>query len=201
MAARLSGLHLSRERPAHTPRSVARWLVPLLAMLLAVPTVAACTSPDRPTVQAEEVVLPTPLRSFGASLGSAVSEIADALAGIGVRLEEPTGAYRPSEPESLLQVPRIIRRAGLADRDDGYVVIYEAPDAIAAAARAQELADYLGSGFGQTNYAADTQFAVSVLGTSVIFTTWSSRRSDDPARAEAVFEAIAAVGDPLEVRK
>ena len=31
-------------------------------------TLAACTSSDRPTVQADEVVLPTPLRSVDASI-------------------------------------------------------------------------------------------------------------------------------------
>lgn len=182
---------------ARLPQSVAPWLAVLAALLM----VAACTSPDRPSVQADEVVLPAPMRSFDASVALAIAEVGEALADVRVRLEEPAGAYRPSEPASLMQVPRVVRRADVADRDDGYVVIYEALDATQAAARARELADYLGSGFGQTNYAADTQFSVSVLGVSVIFTTWSSRRSDDPALAEAVFEAVAAVGEPVEIRK
>ena len=50
---------------------------------------------------------------------------------------------------------------------------------------ADELASYLGSGFGQTNFVADTQFSVSTLADTIVFTTWSQRRSDDPARAEA----------------
>ena len=64
-------------------------------------------------------------------------------------------------------------------------------DAGAAIELAEDLADYLGSGFGQTNYVADTQFAVSTLGDTIVFTTWSQRRSDDPERAEAAFDAVA----------
>lgn len=176
-------------------------LRPALLALAAVLAVAACTSTDRPRVQPDEVPLPTPMRSFDAAVAATVAQLEAALAAIGVRLETPAGAYRPSEPGSLLQVPRVVRRAELADTDDGYIVIYRAADAGAARERAQELADYLGSGFGQSNFSADTQFSVSVLGETVIFTTWSSGRSDDPDRAEAVFDAVAGVGVPVEVNK
>jgi len=162
---------------------------------------SACTSLDRPTIQADKVLLPTPMRSYGASVAAAIDQLQDAVSAAGTRLEIPTGAYRPSEPQSLLQAPRVVMRADLADTDDGYVVIYQAADRGAAGQRGQELAEYLGSGFGQTNYSADTQFSVGVLDDTVIFTTWSSRRSDDPARAEAVFDAIAGVGQPVEVSK
>ena len=170
--------------------------------LLAVPlALAACTSPDRPTVQADEVALPTPLRSFDASVAATIGALEAAVARAGERLELPTGAYRPSEPKPLLQVPRVIRRVELADPDDGYVVVYEAPSSGEAKRLADELAGYLGSGFGQTNFVADTQFSVSTLEDTIVFTTWSKRRSDDPERAEAAFEALATVGTPIVVSK
>ena len=71
----------------------------------------------------------------------------------------------------------------------------------AALERAVELADYVASGFGQTNFPADTQFSVATFEDTVIFTTWSQRRSDDPERAEAAFDAIAGVGTPVEISK
>jgi hypothetical protein len=162
---------------------------------------AACTSADRPTIQADEVPLPTPMRSWGASVAATVEQLQAAVAASGARLDTAVGAYRPSEPASLLQLPRLVLRADLADNDDGYVVVYQAPDRASASARATELAAYLGSGFGQTNYPADTQFSVSLLDDTIVFTTWSSRRSDDPTRAASVFDAIASVGEPVEVSK
>lgn len=174
----------------------------LVAVLLTVPlALAACTSPDRPTVQAEEVELPTPMRTIDASMERAITAVATGLAGVGERLVMPTAAYRPSEPQSLLELPRTIRRVELADPDDGYVVVYQAPSPGAAVELAEDLAEYLESGFGQTNYVADTQFAVSTIEDTIVFTTWSQRRSDDPERAEAAFDAIAAVGTPVEIAK
>lgn len=170
--------------------------------LLSVPLMlAACTSPDRPTVQADEVTLPTPLASFDASVAATIAALEAAAARVGERLQVPSGAYRPSEPEPLLQVPRAVRRVDLADPDDGYVIVYEAADAGEATRLADELAGYLGSGFGQTNYVADTQFSVSTLADTIVFTTWSRRRSDDPERAEVAFDALATVGTPVEVSK
>lgn len=171
------------------------------ALVVALLVLSACTNPERASIQADEVPLPTPLRSFDASVGATIAQVESALGTVGARLVDPTVAYRPSEPESMLQLPRVVRRADLADRDDGYVVIYEAEGRSDALARARDLADYLGSGFGQSNYVADTQFSVSVLGDTVIFTTWSRGRSDDPDRAETVFDAIATVGEPVPVAK
>lgn len=173
----------------------------LVLLLMASLAVAACTSTDRPSVQADDIALPTPMRTIDASVQRSITAVESALAGVGERLVPPTAAYRPSEPQSLLQVPRTIRRVDLADPDDGYVVIYQAPDSGAAIELADDLAAYLESGFGQTNYVADTQFAVSTLGDTIIFTTWSQRRSDDPERAGSAFEAIRTVGSPIEINK
>jgi hypothetical protein len=161
----------------------------------------ACSSADRPTIQADEVPLPTPMRSWGPSVATTVQRLQAAVAASGARLDTAVSAYRPSEPASLLQLPRVVLRANLADNDDGYVVVYQAADRASARARATELAAYLGSGFGQTNYPADTQFWVGLIDDTIVFTSWSSRRSDDPGRAASVFDAIASVGEPLEVIK
>jgi len=163
--------------------------------------VTACASSDRPSVQADEVALPTPLRSLDVSVLATVSELQDAVAAAGSRLDSTDRAYRPSEPESLLFAPRVVMRADLADPDDGFVLVYPAADASEAQERAGDLADYLGSGFGQTNYPADTRFSVAVVGDTVVFSSLSRGRSSDPDRAEGVFDAIAAVGDRVEVRK
>jgi len=169
--------------------------------VLAALLVIGCASTERPRIQPDVVALPTPLRSYGASLASAVGQLQAAVAAAGSRLESAAAPYRPSEPQSLLQVPRVILRADLAEPDIGYVVVYQAVDAAAAQERAADLAAYLGSGFGQTNYLADTRFSVAVLGDAVVFMSWSPSRSSDPDRARAVFDAVAAVGRSVEVRR
>lgn len=175
-----------------------RWLAAALAVAF---LAGACTSAERPSVQGDTVALPTPLRSFDASVSATIGRLRAAVGVVGHRLDVAAAAYRPSEPPSLLQAPRVVMRVDLADPDDGYLVIYEAADATAAELLAQELADYLGSGFGQTNYPADTQFSVAVLDDTVVFTSWSAGRSSDPDGAKAVFDALGSVGMEVEVLK
>jgi hypothetical protein len=179
-------------------RPVARWLALALVTIL---VVAACASTDRPSVQADTVVLPTPLQSFDRSLSATIEELEVAVAALDRRIAVEQRPYRPSEPQSLLLMPRAVLRADLADPDDGFVVVYDTADAREAAVQGRELADYLGSGFGQTNFAVDTQFSVRTVGDTIVFTTWSRRRSSDPDQAEAVFDVIATVGEEIEVLK
>jgi hypothetical protein len=179
-----------------TPHRQVR-LTAAVAMALMVVLVAGCASLDRPRAQGETVVLPTPMRSLDASVASSVASLEGAVSAVGSRLEVPDRPYRPSEPQALLQVPRAVLRADLADPDEGFVVVYRAVDQAGAMALAAELAAYLGSGLGLTNYPAGTRISVAVLGDTVLFTTWSPSRSADASRAEAVFDALASVGQPV----
>ena len=175
-----------------------RWLALTVAAVL---LFVACTNPERPSVQADTVALPTPLRSFDASLSATVELLRGAMNQVGTRLNVAIRPYRPSEPQPLLQIPRAVLRADLADPDDGFVLVYDFSDAAAAAQGGQELADYLASGFGQTNFPVDAQFSVGTLNDTVVFAWWSRSRSDDPTRAEAVFDAAASVGAAIKVLK
>jgi hypothetical protein len=182
-------------------RPLRRTSVPLAAALAGLLSLSACTSLDRPTIQADQVALPTAMSTFGPSVADTISALEGAVASIGERLVVPTAPYRAAEPEALLQVPRTVRRVDLADPDDGYVVIYQAAGQQDAERVAQDLADFLGSGVGQANFTPDTQFSVSVLDDTVVFTSWSAERSDDPARAQAAFDALATVGEAVAVHK
>ncbi len=171
-----------------------------LALGLVLVLVAACGGPAAaPATPAAP--LPTPLASLGPALEGTVAALSGALAGLGLRLDPPAGPYRPSEPERLLRTPRAIFQAGTGDPGQGYVVLYQLVDDPDADAAARELAAYLGSGFGQTNFPVDAQLHVARDGSVVIFTWWSREKSADPARAEAAWAAIASVGQEIPVRK
>lgn len=175
-----------------------RGLALAIALVL---TLAACTDLRRGTIQADEVVLPTPMRSYDADVDATFARLSEALGAVPVRLAVSDRPYRPSEPQALLQTPRAILRADLADPDAGFIVVYEFDGASAARAGADELAAYLGSGFGQTNFPTDAQFSVGIVADTVVFTWWSRARADDPDRVEAVFDAVAGVGEPVPVHK
>lgn len=191
---------LRRRSPRMRPASSGGAALPRAAsLLLGVGLlVAACGNPDAPTIQGHDVPLPTPLVSLGPTLSAIVADVEAALVAAGSRLDDSTGDYRPSEPTALVSAPRVVLRADLADADDGFVLVYDAADAAQAATWAADLAAYLGSGYGLASYAADSRFSVATSGDAVIFTTWSPTRSSDPA-AQAAFEALASVGEAVEV--
>jgi len=145
--------------------------------------------------------LPTPQASYSAGIAATVGTLTAALGAAGIPLSPPASPARPSEPASLLQTPRAVLQAGIGDPSGGYVVVYQLPDGPAATAAATELAVYLGSGFGQTNFPVDTQFHVAAEGDTVILAWWSRERATDDALAEAAFDAVAGVGLELPVIK
>lgn len=146
-------------------------------------------------------MLPTPQASLSTQVEGTVAVVRQALAAAGLQLNPPIQPYRPSEPAGLATVPRAILQENLADPDQGYVVIYEFPDTATATDRGRELAAYLGSGFGQTNYPLDAQFAVNQVGGTIVFTWWTAERASNRALAEAGFNAVASVGQPIPVLK
>ena len=151
--------------------------------------------------QGSQSRLPTPLPSLTTTLSATAAQLRAELEAVGLRLDRAVGPVRPSEPRSLTMTPRAALRASLADPSEGFVFLYDLTDAPEARERAEELADYLGSGFGQTNFAPDAQFSVAVVDDTVVFTWWSRSRAADPETAEAAFEALRRVGVPVEVAK
>jgi hypothetical protein len=145
--------------------------------------------------------LPTPQVSLSTGVAGTVSSLTAALGAAGIGFFPPITPYRPSEPESLVGAPRAVYQAGIGDPAQGYVMVYQLTDASAAGIAAQELATYLASGFGQTNYPTDTQFHVATDGSTVIFTWWSREHAADAEVAETAFDAIGTVGVPIRVVK
>jgi len=141
----------------------------------------------------------TPQASFSTQVASGVAVVRRALADAGIRLDPPVVPYRPAEPPGISTAPRAVLQAGIGDPQAGYVMVYEFPDANTASARGAEFADYLESGFGQTNYPLDAQFSLAQLGGTLIFTWWSSELAADRDLARAAFDAISSVGAQIPI--
>jgi hypothetical protein len=174
------------------------WLVALVM----VGALAGCMAPGPAQPQGNGgPALPTPQASLSLQVEGTAAVVRQALAQAGLQLNPPIQPYRPSEPAGLAMVPRAVLQENLADPDQGYVIIYEFPDVTTATDRGRELATYLGSGFGQTNYPLDAQFAITQVGGTIVFTWWSKERSSNDQLAEAGFNAVASVGQPIPVLK
>ena len=145
--------------------------------------------------------LATPVASLGSALAGTTARITDALVAAGYRVAPPVVPYRPSEPASLTQVPRTVVQVQELGQDSGYVVIYQLAGSAEAATRAAELAGYLGSGFGQTNFPVDAQFSVAQLDSTVIMTWFSGERTEDRDAAQGAFDVVRTIGQPYPVVK
>ena len=145
--------------------------------------------------------LATPDLVPSADVAATAARLQTALTTVGFRLDLMSPPAQPAEPKSLDPVERSVYRIDLPDPDTGVVVIYDLADAAVAADAARTLAAYLASGFGQTNFTFDAQFAVAQAGPTVVMTWWSPSRSSDPKAAEAAFDAVASVGQPVPVTK
>jgi hypothetical protein len=143
----------------------------------------------------------TPAASLGGALAGTVRLVTDTLFAAGYQVAPPIAPYRPSEPASLTQVPRTVLQIAGPDADQGYIVIYELAGNADASGHAADLAAYLGSGFGQTNFPLDAQFSVAQVGDTVVMTWWSHDRSDDPDHAQGAFDVVRAIGQPYPVVK
>ncbi len=135
---------------------------------------------------------------------AAVSQAAAALeaayrqAGFGfIEANQP---YRPSEPPDLIAVPRTVYQVVLPkDPGSGHVVIYRATDPAQAQSFATSMQQYLQSGFGQTNFPTDAQFAVEVYGPAMLFGWYSPGASADPATAASALRVLQGFGQAYPV--
>jgi hypothetical protein len=108
--------------------------------------------------------------------------------------------YRPSEPPALISVPRTVYQVVLPkDPGAGYVVIYDGTDPAKAQGLATSMQHYLESGFGETNFPTDAQFAVQLYGSAVVFGWYSPGASADPAAAASALAVLRAFGQPFPV--
>ncbi len=175
------------------PRLIAPLLPALVAALLLAGCVPLTSAPT--SVPAPASLAPAP---------AAVAETASALeaayraAGFGfIRAQQP---YRPSEPPELQSVPRTVYQIVLpSDPGAGYVVIYQATDASGAQTMASDLLRYVQSGFGQTNFPTDAQFAISIYGPTVVFGWYSPGASADPPTAARALGVLRSFGQPVPV--
>ena len=176
-----------------------RWLP--AALCAALLTLAACGGGSQGEPADVGQPLPTPQGSASAAVAGTISLLNERLAGRGYQMFPPIAPYRPSEPASLTQASRTVFQVSGADADQGYVVIYDFPTDAAAATAGTELASYMASGFGQTNFPTDAQFSVAQVGSTIVFTWYSGARASDAVKAREAFLAVASVGQPFPVVK
>lgn len=127
------------------------------------------------------------------------SDVVRALAAHGLDAQDADQPYRPAEGATFAAAPRIVLRAILpSDPDHGWIVIYEFSTPAAAAAAANEQAQYVASGVGRVQFPTDARFVIRVVGSTAIFFSWSPANSTD-ARVQGIVDALDSLGQAVAV--
>jgi hypothetical protein len=144
--------------------------------------------------------LPSPAASLSAATEQARIQLEGTLRSGGIALTDASDAYRPAEAPALAAAPRAVFQAVLDGApDQGRIVVYELNDPQAAYVAAREMAAYLGTGPGRIQFPPDARFALRLLGSTVIFSTWSPAGAKDPVAGDRLLLLLQALGADVPI--
>jgi hypothetical protein len=107
--------------------------------------------------------------------------------------------FRPVEGPRFTAAPRAVFQVVLPDDpDEGFIVVYEFPDAGAAASAAAEQAGYLASGPGRIQSAEGTRHVLRQVGSTVVFYSWVPSGATD-AQAPRIGAALDTLGVAIDI--
>ncbi|HJW22273.1 MAG TPA: hypothetical protein VJ506_07590, partial [Candidatus Limnocylindrales bacterium] len=164
----------------------------LLALLL---VVAGCgqarQGPTYPPAGA------TPIAAT-AETAAAQAAVSQAVAPSGLLIAAAAQAYRPPEGPWLAAAPRTVMEFDAAGGGAvGFVVLYGLGSTADATAAAADQAAFIARPTGRVYFPNDAHFVIRVLGTAVIFFTWSPGSGD--ARLADVQAALEGLGTAVPI--
>jgi len=140
-----------------------------------------------------------PIASISPVIALTQAQVVRALSAAGLALTAARLPFRPPEPPDLMAVPRAVFQAVLpADPTHGYIVVYQLRDEATAATAGRELADYLATGYGRTQFPPDANHVLRQFQTTLISFSWSPANSPDPNTSK-IADALQTVGTPIDV--
>jgi hypothetical protein len=141
-----------------------------------------------------------PDRTVSPAVVQTRGQIAGALGGSNLILNDTISPYRPPESAMLASAPRAVYQVTLpADPTGGYIVVYEFTDTAQAAMAAAEQQAYLATGPGRVQSPQGTVHTIRQVGTTVVYYAWQpAAATNDPGAAEiqAALETLG-VGYPV----
>ena len=135
----------------------------------------------------------------GDTTAAATNQVIGALATVGLQAAVTNHAYRPPEGPLLAAAPRTVLQVTLPDDPShGYIVVYSLIDTQTAQAAASDMGVYIASGVGHIQFIANSRFVLRVIGSAVVFFTWSPDNAPD-GRTHLIEDALATVGESVAI--
>ncbi len=130
----------------------------------------------------------------GDAVAATKTQISGALGAVGLQAVDAQKPYRPPEGALLTAAPRSVVQVQLPDDPDhGDVVVYSLGSAAAAERAAADQASYIASGPGSIQFPPGSHFVLRVVGTTVVFFTWTPGSAPDQ-RTHLIEDALNTLG-------
>ena len=153
----------------------------LLCLVVAAcgPSGAAVITPAPPLATAG------PTRTVGPVVAQTRTELVRALGGRNLVLQDSAAPFRPPEDARFTVTPRALYQVILPQApQEGFIVVYEFPDPIAAAEAATAQAAYLATGPAKVQSALGARHIIRLVGPTVVLYSWVPGGAEDPLQPD-----------------
>ena len=140
---------------------------------------AACT-PSGATLATFPAGTLGPARTVGPTVAQTRIELVRVLGERNLVLRDTEAPFRPPEDVTFSTTPRAIYQVVLPDAPtEGFIVVYEFPDATAAAEAAADQAAYLASGPARVQVPFGARHIMRLVGSTVVLYSWVPEGASD----------------------
>jgi hypothetical protein len=141
---------------------------------------AACAPGDGPTLATFPAGSLGPEGTAGQAAAQTRIELVRVLGERNLVLRDTEAPFRPPENVTFTTTPRAIYQVVLPNAPtEGFIVVYEFPDATAAAEAAADQAAYLASGPARVQSAFGSRHIMRLVGSTVVLYSWVPEGASD----------------------
>jgi hypothetical protein len=148
---------------------------------------AACapTTPATPIVRPSAVESVGPSRTVGPAVAQTRSDLVRVLGTRSLVLQDSQAPFRPPEDARFSSTPRALYQVILPEAPtEGFIVVYEFADPIAASEAASAEAAYLASGPAKVQSAFGARHILRLVGSTVVVYSWVPQGVEDPRQPD-----------------
>jgi hypothetical protein len=126
-----------------------------------------------------------PTRTVGPAVAQTRAELVRALGTKNLVLQDSQAPFRPPEDALFTTTPRALFQVILpAAPQEGFIVVYEFPDAARAADAATAQAAYLATGPARVQSPLGARHVIRLVGPTVVVYTWVPAGAEDPLQPD-----------------
>jgi hypothetical protein len=150
------------------------------AAIVVAGALAGCAPGDGPILATFPAGTIGPGRTAGPAAGQTRTELVRVLGERNLVLRDTEAPFRPPEDLTFTTTPRAVYQVVLPDAPtEGFIVVYEFPDATAAAEAATDQAAYLASGPARVQSAFGARHVMRLVGSTVVLYSWVPEGASD----------------------